>query len=259
MTKNYEITERGAQVMEASVNGLSAAKMQRLMLLEQRTILDHFRQVKSDLDLVNNFVNPLNRATSMLIAGGLLKPRDIKMPGNPFIFTMEPDRESFIDYSVRPFLHEPNADFILTGRAPTPIPKFKCKGNRLPNGDLRITAENRTFLSCLALGMSHEEMLAFNPYSEANTKTNPKLGVIYRNLGASNAPRAIALATFMGAIDIDPSILNPDADVMPTIYEEEFIIPAAQMALLSARPINPRFPLREQVGLRLLSEMPNAA
>ncbi|HEX8762674.1 MAG TPA: hypothetical protein VF733_02830 [Candidatus Saccharimonadales bacterium] len=252
--KNYEITERGAQVMEASVNGLSAAKMQRLLLLDSRTTRGHMRQTQKRLETAGRFANPLHRAAAMLIAGGLLKPRDIKMPGDPFIFTMRPDQDSLITYSLRPWLHAPNRRFILPGRAPTPIPESNRNGHRYrrPNGELKISARNRTSLSCLALGMGNQETLSFNPHIKESTKTSGRSQTLYRALGAPNAPRVIALAAFMGVIEIDPEILDPAADIKPTIYEESFTIPAAQMALLKPRPIDPGLPLSAQVGLRLL-------
>lgn len=222
----FTIDARGAQIGEAIANGLTYDQIAGLFWLRPSTVKTHALRLYQALEITSNSsdgaIRSSKRAAAMLIAGGLLKPSDEKLPYRPYRCTMEADADALI--AIKKARHTPcyNEEFIMPAR-----------GTAMPE-DLTLDTLALTYLSCATWGMSTSrisQQYARGFYNSDKTAFNHvkyELGRACKLLDAVDVPQAIAHASFWGALEIDERVLDPALTEPPEyiVFEEDVVIPA---------------------------------
>ncbi len=215
----HTIDKSGAHIIESSANGLTAKDMtrlffgSRLLSIRNRTI-----ELHKDLRLPAKLteLEMRTRAAAMAIKAGLLQEKDLKRPGKKYHPTMAPSEGSTMQVvALRDSTLVPSSRFTVPFRSHLSYDKSEV-----------IPAQWRTYLSCLAWGMSRKEIA--EQFAPDHLTDRQALRHVYtglcRSFGmleANNAPQAIAHASFMGVIHLDEKILNSQQIPMPDTYDND--------------------------------------
>ncbi len=214
---------RGARLIEAVANGHSHETAGKIFYLTPNTAKSQISKTYKALGIAG-IGGARKRATAMLIAGGLLRSRDEKIPGVPYDCSMSDTGDSLIKITAAANLPRYNMNYIQLSRG------------TLTEDDIVLTPERLTYLSCATWGMSVRKISELYPYSDdpekAYSRTKKELERTYTLLDALDAPQAIAHASFWGALAIDPRVLNPHLKEPPEpiVNEQGAAIPFVRFA-----------------------------
>ncbi len=223
MIKARSISRRGAQVGEALANGHSYDSAGKIFYLTRVTVKKQAEWLYMDLG-ISGMPSPRRRAVAMMIAGGLFKPTDEKIPFEPYVPTMAADESALIQIRESSHSSHYNVDYIQP-----------CRSTAGQEG-ITLSPVRLAYLSYAMWGVSVKRISELHPWCKdpdgAYRHAKQNLLKTYSLLDAVNGSQAIAHAHLWGALPIDPRVLDPTIlePPQPFAFENSVTIPFERYA-----------------------------
>lgn len=217
------ITEVGGRIIEGRANGFKDHEIALLLGTTAGAIRQYSYRTNRDLGAKYSG-DPSTLSVAKCIVASLLKPKDLKKPGELFTFTMQPTDDSKIGFRSTYERYVRGQQRQERQWPVIPLVDYEMSGARfqvLP--EVTASALQRTLLSYFSVGLAVPHIIADGLADNPSSVTSQMIP-LFNKLGAVSRQEAVAKAAFWKIIRLDPAILGPEP-VAPTVYERGCTMP----------------------------------